>query len=128
RGANLPSVRAGHPYRIVGFRQAVHDYSDVHYPGELSYCEGCHAGAQGDRWETRLSIRTCSSCHDRIHYDRTEVPEGYTMHPGGPHDESECLVCHSDDSISPVWLRHMVPFANPAAPELVLTIDSMENT
>src|SRR5690606_21922883 len=40
RGANLPSVEDGEPYQIIGFRQSVHDYSDVHYPGEIQNCGG----------------------------------------------------------------------------------------
>lgn len=41
-GANLPSVQAGTPYQIIGFRQSVHDYSNVIFPGDVRACEMCH--------------------------------------------------------------------------------------
>ena len=31
-GANLPSVKAGKPYQIIGFNQGVSDWSDVVFP------------------------------------------------------------------------------------------------
>lgn len=31
-------------YTIIGFRQSVHDYSEVEFPGVLNDCEGCHTG------------------------------------------------------------------------------------
>lgn len=112
-GANLPSVRAGEPYQIIGHQQSVHDYSHVQYPGDLAYCAGCHSGSQGDRWETRLSIRSCASCHDRTYFGSGETPEGFTRHTAGPRTEAECIVCHAADSISPVWLSHRAAFDNP---------------
>src|SRR5690606_19719221 len=41
RGSELPSVQGGEPYQIIGYRQSVHDYSHVVYPGETASCEGC---------------------------------------------------------------------------------------
>jgi hypothetical protein len=44
-GAQLPSVEAGTPYIIIGYRQGVHDYSEVEFPpGSLNECEVCHVG------------------------------------------------------------------------------------
>ncbi|MEE4294732.1 MAG: hypothetical protein V2I79_12275, partial [Xanthomonadales bacterium] len=31
-------------YTIIGYRQSVHDYSDVHFPTALNDCEVCHTG------------------------------------------------------------------------------------
>jgi len=42
RGADLPSVQAGEPYQIIGFRGSVHDYSEVVFPGDVRACEMCH--------------------------------------------------------------------------------------
>ncbi len=128
RGAALPSVQNGTPYQIVGYRQSVHDYSEVHYPGELANCNACHAGSQGSRWETRLTIASCASCHDRTFYGAGDPPAGWTAHGGGPRDESECIVCHTDDSISPVWERHKVALTDPERPELVLNVLGIEQT
>ncbi len=42
RGADLPSVQAGTPYQIIGFRQSVHDYSEVVFPQDVRNCNTCH--------------------------------------------------------------------------------------
>lgn len=121
-GENLPSVQAGEPYQIVGFRDAVHDYSEVRYPGVIQYCAGCHQGSQGDRWETNLSVAACASCHDRTYYGEGAAPEGWTAHTGGPRLESECTVCHADNSISPVAERHYSLINDPARVDVVVNL------
>ena len=42
--ANIPSVSDGTPYKIWGFRNGEHDYSDVSYPQSMLNCTRCHAG------------------------------------------------------------------------------------
>ena len=44
RGENLPSVKAGTPYKIIGHNQSVADYSEVAYPQQINRCTTCHAG------------------------------------------------------------------------------------
>jgi OmcA/MtrC family decaheme c-type cytochrome len=59
-GENLPSVKAGTPYQIIGFQQSVQDFSNVVFPADVRNCQMCHesgayprkttvgiAGAQG---------------------------------------------------------------------------------
>ncbi len=46
-GANLPSVQAGEPYRIIGFRGRVFDYSTISYPADVRNCQTCHAEEPG---------------------------------------------------------------------------------
>ena len=41
-GAELPSVQAGTPYQIIGFRNSVHDYSEVVFPPDARTCNACH--------------------------------------------------------------------------------------
>ena len=108
--------------------QSEHDYSQVHFPGEITNCYGCHDGSQADRWETSFTRKTCGSCHDRTYYGEDEVPEGYTLHTAGPRLDSECIVCHAEDSISPITLRHQIGVFAPNAPEVEVTIDDIENT
>jgi OmcA/MtrC family decaheme c-type cytochrome len=127
-GANLPSVLGGDPYQIIGYRDSVHDFSDVHYPGEIANCAACHAGSQGDRWEYRLSIASCAACHDRTYYGQGDPPAGWTAHGGGARLESECIVCHTDDSISPVWLNHRIPLTDPDRPKFEIDLQSISNT
>jgi hypothetical protein len=48
RGAQFDRIRVGHlpeagrPYRAIGFGQAVHDYSTVHFPAPVMKCEVSH--------------------------------------------------------------------------------------
>lgn len=45
-GSSLPSVKAGTPYKIIGFQQGVNDFSTVVFPADIRNCEMCHeAGA-----------------------------------------------------------------------------------
>jgi len=45
-GPNLPSVKAGKPYQIIGFGQSVADYSDVTFPQDIRNCTTCHKDTQ----------------------------------------------------------------------------------
>lgn len=128
-GADLPSVQAGGSYEIIGFNQRSNDYSDVVYPGFMTNCANCHQGTQGDRWMTAFSIDTCSSCHDRSYFGEGDPPDDtWTAHAGGPRDESECVVCHAADSISPITLNHLNPFTDPDRVRPEVEIVSIENT
>jgi len=46
-GGQLPSVKAGKPYQIVGNAGAVADYSTVAYPSDPRRCESCHDQKSG---------------------------------------------------------------------------------
>ncbi len=46
-GASLPSVQAGQPYQIIGFRNSVHDYSEVVFPADVRNCQTCHVEEPG---------------------------------------------------------------------------------
>jgi hypothetical protein len=41
-GAMLPSVQAGKPYQLIGFNQAVSDFSTVVFPANIENCQMCH--------------------------------------------------------------------------------------
>ena len=47
RGADLPSVQSGTPYQIIGFRNSVHDFSDVVIPRRRAALR-----AMPSRWHT----------------------------------------------------------------------------
>lgn len=90
-GLNLPSVKAGTPYVIIGNQQSVHDYSHVGFPQDLRYCDTCHVpeAAQGAAWYLLPSRAACGSCHDGINLDTGEG------HAGGPTVTDEfCASCH----------------------------------
>ncbi len=90
-GSSLPSVKAGHPYQIIGYRQSVADFSDVVFPQDIRNCNTCHqdSSPQGFVWYTYPSQAACGSCHDDINWTTGE------NHAGGPQaDDSACASCH----------------------------------
>ncbi len=89
-GAELPSVQAGIPYQIIGFRQSVHDYSTVEYPADVRRCESCHTGGtQSNVYLTDPSRRACGSCHDDVNFATGE------NHADLPQvSDNQCANCH----------------------------------
>ncbi len=110
-GADLPSVQAGTPYQIIGFRNSVHDYSEVEFPPGVMDCESCHTpgadvlpppdeavlqdvaltvvgGDQSSAYLMRPSRAVCGSCHDDVNF---ETGEG---HIAGPQLDLFCNRCH----------------------------------
>ncbi len=98
RGANLPSVQAGGQYAIWGFRDRIHDYSEVHFPQDIRNCTVCHdknnpLTPDAINWEMTPTIETCGSCHDDV--DFALGKDG--GHEGGiMTDNSNCTVCHTE--------------------------------
>jgi OmcA/MtrC family decaheme c-type cytochrome len=89
-GANLPSVQAGNPYFIIGYRGSVHDYSDVLYPMDIRNCNSCHKddAANGFLHLSNPTRASCGSCHDNIVW---ETGEG---HPVPQFNDDSCANCH----------------------------------
>ena len=97
-GRNLPSVKAGTPYQIIGFGQNVLDFSTIEFPigNEVTNCAFCHEGnnasakpTQSDVWFTKPSAAACGSCHDDVNFATG------ANHPGGAQaDDSACAKCH----------------------------------
>lgn len=106
-GANLPSVQAGEPYRIVGFRQSVHDYSFAQWPQDVRNCETCHTGgADSENFKTQAQTAACTSCHDDVN------PITGENHGGGARDETACAFCHEaegDEFDASVAGAHVIP-------------------
>lgn len=117
-GANLPSVEAGNPYYIIGYRQGVHEYSEVNWPQDVRNCTTCHNGPDGDNYKTAPSRAACGSCHDNIDFETGE--DRYDAeadgHGGGPQaDDTACAACHTpeDPGLAPITAAHLVE-SNPA--------------
>ena len=108
QGANLPTVQAGEPYRIVGFRQSVNDFSTVQWPQDTRNCTTCHTGGgDSDNYKTKPQIAACTSCHDDVDL---EVGEN---HPGrNPRADGTCVECHvpeGDEFDESIVGAHVVP-------------------
>jgi OmcA/MtrC family decaheme c-type cytochrome len=113
-GPNLPSVKAGKPYVIIGNGQSVHDFSHVTYPQDVRNCDNCHEGtvpasvtAQSHLYYTAPSREACGSCHDDINWVTGE------NHPAGPQASNEaCASCHQPEAMdydASIKGAHVIP-------------------
>jgi OmcA/MtrC family decaheme c-type cytochrome len=92
-GADLPSVKAGGEYKIIGNAQSLHDFSHVLFPPSPKNCESCHeqtsTAAQKDDW-LKPSRRACGSCHDDVNFATGE------NHANLPQiSDNQCASCHT---------------------------------
>jgi OmcA/MtrC family decaheme c-type cytochrome len=138
RGANLPSVQAGEPYVIYGYRGGIHDYSQVHFPQDIRNCVNCHAGSatgtglaypdgseygvtltsQGDNWTEVATQAACGSCHDDVDFE---------THKGGQPDDANCAQCHAPDKKYGIQNSHRI-LTNEARQRFAAEILSVTNT
>jgi len=126
-GAELPSVKAGKPYQIIGNAQSMHDFSDVEFPADARNCQACHDpkanAAQKDDW-LKPSRRACGSCHDNVNFATGE------NHANLPQvSDNQCSTCHTvegelefDISIKGA---HTIPVQSKEAPGVVFDILSV---
>lgn len=133
RGKNLPSVLAGTPYQIIGFGQAVLDFSTVGYPQDIRNCVNCHEGTnaavkptQAAAWYTYPSRDACGACHDDINWTTG------ANHPGGAQaNDSACASCHVPDSgaefDASIKGAHLVPMDSKQLKGLKATVVSVSN-
>ncbi|MDX2152926.1 MAG: OmcA/MtrC family decaheme c-type cytochrome [Bryobacteraceae bacterium] len=137
-GANLPSVKAGTPYKIIGNAQSVHDYSHIRFPasfllagedGGLRDCTTCHTGdaKQKDNYITSGSRAVCGSCHDDVNF---ATGEGHANLPQV--SDNRCTTCHTPEGelefdIS-IKGAHTVPTRSRDLPGVVWNIESVTNT
>ena len=102
RGSDLPSVRAGGKYQIIGFGQNVFDFSKVVFPaapfgGDTSrQCQTCHESNRGavqhDAWLTQPTRAACGSCHDNVNFATGE------NHANLPQvSDNQCANCHTPE-------------------------------
>ena len=103
RGRNLPSVLGNlpggtpTPYRIIGYGDSEHDYSDIVFPQAMENCQTCHQGApDSGNWKTHMSRAACGSCHDRTSFASGAAPAGFVKHTAGQQDDTQCIGCHEE--------------------------------
>ncbi len=114
------------PYQIIGYQNAVSDFSDVEFPQDIRRCTACHAGAEGDRYSTQPSKAVCTSCHDNISFVQP-VPTNMVLHSGGTQpDDSPCAVCHpATGSLAGIIDKHFVDLLSPTAPQSTPTFTNL---
>src|SRR5262249_37895602 len=122
RGAELPSVMAGQPYFIVGFKQGVEDFSTVEFPQDIRNCVKCHGKAFP--YDPIPSNAGCTSCHDNVNANTGQ------NHPPGAYADSECFLCHApqgrefDISLTGA---HTIPQLSQQAPGVSFTIVAVKD-
>jgi OmcA/MtrC family decaheme c-type cytochrome len=91
-GKELPSVRAGGKYSIIGNGQRETDYSHVGFPANNRNCAACHV-QEGPNAATQATAMyqptrmACGSCHDDIDF---AAGKGHPVQL----DDSRCAQCH----------------------------------
>ena len=93
-GRDLPSVKAGGKYQIIGFNNTVADYSKVGFPADTRNCTACHAqsGAAAGTNAMRLyapNKAACGSCHDDLDFAAGKGHLAVT--------DAQCSQCHLPD-------------------------------
>jgi OmcA/MtrC family decaheme c-type cytochrome len=129
RGRDLPSVRAGTPYRFVGFMGRVFDFSTVGFPQDIRNCTTCHAAGatQADNHLTQPSRAACGSCHDNVNFATGENHLGIIQR-----DDRLCGRCHQPTSGEEFDLSvagaHAIPFKSRQLPGVLFDIVGVTDT
>jgi len=93
-GADLPSVKAGKPYQIIGNAQSLNDFSTVGFPTDKGNCTVCHEqttkAAQATNYQTKPTRAACGACHDQVNFVTGEN-HGAVIQT----DDTKCSTCHA---------------------------------
>jgi len=127
-GKDLPSVKAGTPYKLIGFNQLVFDFSTVAFPQDIRNCTTCHKGtSEAHIWFANPSRAACGSCHDNVNW---QTGEGHVAGPQ-PNDQA-CASCHIPEGESEfdasVKGAHVVPTKSKQLRGLAMEILAVTNT
>ena len=128
-GSQLPSVKAGQPYRIGGGPNPS-DWSTVVFPADPRRCESCHdqnsGAAQADAYLKNPNRAACGSCHDDVNFATGENHVTCRRRA-----DNQCATCHNpqgklefDASIKGA---HTIPQQSATRPGIVLDIVKVEN-
>jgi OmcA/MtrC family decaheme c-type cytochrome len=131
-GSQLPSVIAGKPYQVIGFNQAVSDWSTVNLPSDPRRCTFCHedvkvtGATQSNNWMMNPSRAACGSCHDDVNFatgkNHVDLPQV---------SDNQCTQCHIPkgelEFDASIIGAHTVPTQSLTNPGLVLTIVRVDN-
>ncbi len=140
-GENLPSVKAGKPYQIIGFRQTLFDFSTIAFPNDVRRCDVCHkavpnadghsnvklTGSQGINYFLAPTRAVCGSCHDDVNFASGE------KHPGGAQiSDNLCANCHIPEGElefdASIKGAHTIPSFSAQLPGTTFSIVKVENS
>ena len=129
-GSQLPSVKAGTPYQIIGFNQGVSDWSTVNLPSDPRRCQFCHESGTGakqaNNWLTNPSRAACGSCHDNVNFvtglNHVNLPQA---------NDNQCTQCHIPkgelEFDASIMGAHTIPTQSATAPGLNFSILKVDN-
>jgi OmcA/MtrC family decaheme c-type cytochrome len=131
-GSQLPSVKAGTPYQIIGFNQAVSDWSTVNLPSDPRRCTECHedkkvtGATQSSNWMTNPNRAACGACHDDVNFasgkNHVNLPQA---------SDSQCSTCHIPQGElefdASIIGAHTLPTESLTRPGLVFTLVKVDN-
>ncbi|MGB5577809.1 MAG: OmcA/MtrC family decaheme c-type cytochrome, partial [Woeseiaceae bacterium] len=104
-------------YRVIGYNNTPHDYSDILFPQDVRNCTTCHQESdatvpQASNWREVQNRASCGTCHDDIDWAAGDHPGGYVFT-----DDTQCALCH-DEAQGPPPLHvanvHRIPEAEAA--------------
>lgn len=83
-------------YRVVGYGDFEHDYSEIKFPQDVRNCTTCHQESntdvpQASNWRTVQNRAACGTCHDDIDWEGGSHPGGFVFT-----DDTACGACHDD--------------------------------
>jgi OmcA/MtrC family decaheme c-type cytochrome len=145
-GESLPKK----PFQIIGFNNAVNDFSDVVFPADPRNCQMCHeqgappqggtappgsmtttsatnpAPVQGNWWLTHPSRAACGACHNDVNFATGE------NHAGGPQvSDNQCATCHFPQGElsfdASILGAHTIPQLAPELPGVVFGLTGVAN-
>ncbi len=126
-GANLPSVKAGTPYQIIGFAQSVNDFSTVVFPADVRNCTACHSPtAKQNTAYFKPNRAACGACHDDVNFATGD------KHVNLPQvSDNQCSQCHTPQGElefdASILGAHTIPRFSRDLQGLVVDIVSVEN-
>lgn len=126
QGADLPSVKAGNHYVIVGNAQSTHDYSDINFPADARNCQVCHEQGKAAQAENMFKANraACGACHDNVNFATGE------NHMNLPQvSDSGCTNCHvkqtGQEFDASIMGAHVIPRFAKALPGFVMNIEKV---
>jgi OmcA/MtrC family decaheme c-type cytochrome len=123
-GNQLPSVKAGGHYQIIGHGGSVADFSTVGFPADPRRCTSCHEQNTGAAQATaylKPNKAACGACHDNVNF---ATGEGHMNLP--QISDNQCASCHVPQGElefdASIVGAHVIPTESASLPGTVLEL------